>query len=123
MKTHHLLTLILYLDDDEKVKTPLLLTLILYLDDDEKVKTHHLLTLILYLDDDEKVKTHHLLTLLLRMRQICCHPGLIKGMLDQETKEAEGIIEEDGEDLDLLSKLEDMTINKESKGSIYIGLS
>jgi len=68
-----------------------------------------------YQDDDEKVKTHHLLTLLLRMRQICCHPGLIKGMLDQETKEAEGIIEEDGEDLDLLSKLEDMTINKESK--------
>jgi len=68
-----------------------------------------------YQDDDEKVKTHHLLTLLLRMRQICCHPGLIKGMLDQETKEAEGIIEEDGEDLDLLSKMGDMTINKESK--------
>jgi len=64
--------------------------------------------------DDEKVKAHHLLTLLLRMRQICCHPGLIKGMLDQEIRATEGI-EEEGEDIDLISKLEDMTINKEEK--------
>jgi len=66
-----------------------------------------------YKDDGDDVKVHHLLTLLLRMRQICCHPGLIKGMLDQETREAEGI-EEDGEELDLISKMEDMNITKES---------
>jgi len=57
---------------------------------------------------------HHLLTLLLRMRQICCHPYLIKGMIDQETRQSEGI-EEHGEELDLISQLEDMTLSKEKE--------
>merc|ERR1719419_2126344 len=55
------------------------------------------------------VKAHHLLVLLLRLRQICCHPGLIKGMLDQDTKVSEGI-EEDGEDIDLISAMQDMDL-------------
>merc|ERR1712112_327982 len=53
------------------------------------------------------VKAHHLLVLLLRLRQICNHPGLIKGMIDQDTKVAEGI-EEGGEEMDLISAMEDM---------------
>ena len=57
------------------------------------------------------VKAHHLLVLLLRLRQICDHPGLIRSMLDTETKVSEGI-EEDGEDLDLISAMEDMNIEK-----------
>eukprot|EP00092_Neocalanus_flemingeri_P036978 GFUD01040257.1.p1 GENE.GFUD01040257.1~~GFUD01040257.1.p1 ORF type:complete len:1284 (-),score=419.89 GFUD01040257.1:168-4019(-) len=56
------------------------------------------------------VKAHHLLVLLLRLRQICCHPGLIKSMLDQEEKIAEGI-EEEGEEVDLISAMEDMDIS------------
>jgi len=55
------------------------------------------------------VKAHHLLVLLLRLRQICCHPGLIKSMLDQDTKVSEGI-EEDGEDVDLISAMQDMDL-------------
>ena len=57
------------------------------------------------------VKAHHLLVLLLRLRQICNHPGLIKSMLDAETKVSEGI-DEDGEDVDLISAMEDMNIDK-----------
>ena len=38
------------------------------------------------------IKAHHLLVLLLRLRQICNHPGLIKTMLEEETKVAEGNI-------------------------------
>lgn len=38
------------------------------------------------------IKAHHLLVLLLRLRQICNHPGLIKTMLEEETKANEGKI-------------------------------
>lgn len=63
-------------------------------------------------DTEGDVKVHHLLTLLLRLRQITCHPYLINGMIDQEARQSEGI-EEDGEELDLISKLEDMNLSKE----------
>merc|ERR1719195_1973332 len=63
------------------------------------------------------VKAHHLLVLLLRLRQICDHPGLIRSMLDAETKVSEGI-EEDGEDLDLISAMEDMDITKDGARSV-----
>ena len=59
------------------------------------------------------VKAHHLLVLLLRLRQICNHPGLIQSMLDTETKQSEGIEDQDGEDMDLISAMEDININKE----------
>jgi len=62
------------------------------------------------------VKAHHLLVLLLRLRQICNHPRLIKSMLDEDTKVAEGI-EEDGEDVDLISRMEDMDLGADKKGS------
>merc|ERR1712098_975148 len=59
------------------------------------------------------VKAHHLLVLLLRLRQICNHPGLIQSMLDTETKQSEGIEDQDGEDMDLISAMEDINLNKE----------
>ena len=58
------------------------------------------------------VKAHHLLVLLLRLRQICNHPGLIRTMLDTDTKQNEGI-EEEGEEVDLISRMEDMDITKD----------
>ena len=58
------------------------------------------------------VKAHHLLVLLLRLRQICNHPGLIRTMLDTETKQNEGI-EEEGEEVDLISAMEDMDITRD----------
>jgi transcription termination factor 2 len=55
------------------------------------------------------VKAHHMLVLLLRLRQICCHPGLIKM--------SEGIGEE-GEDIDLISAVEDMNISNTGNRNI-----
>jgi len=62
------------------------------------------------------IKAHHLLVLLLRLRQICNHPTLIQGMLDQDTKISEGI-EEGGEELDLISAMEDLNVSQESEES------
>ncbi len=67
--------------------------------------------------DGKEVKAHHLLVLLLRLRQICCHPGLIKSMLDSEARSVAGSIEnkelgEEGADEDLISQLADMSIGK-----------
>eukprot|EP00095_Tigriopus_kingsejongensis_P001924 maker-scaffold246_size239296-snap-gene-0.19 protein:Tk01924 transcript:maker-scaffold246_size239296-snap-gene-0.19-mRNA-1 annotation:"transcription termination factor 2" len=60
------------------------------------------------------VKAHHILVLLLRLRQICSHPGLIKTMLDSDSKAAEGI-DEEGDDIDLVSQLADLSIAPGSK--------
>ena len=62
------------------------------------------------------VKAHHLLVLLLRLRQICNHPGLIRSMLDTDTKQNEGI-EEEGEEMDLISAMEDMDITRDQGGT------
>ena len=59
------------------------------------------------------VKAHHLLVLLLRLRQICNHPGLIKSMLDTDTMQYEGI-EDSGEEVDLISAMEDMNITRDT---------
>lgn len=37
---------------------------------------------------DREIKAHEILTLLLRLRQICCHPGLTKGSLEKYDGEA-----------------------------------
>lgn len=66
---------------------------------------------------DKNVKTHHLLVLLLRLRQICSHPGLIRSMLDAESRVNEGIEDEIGEEADLVSQLADMSLSsKAGKG-------
>jgi hypothetical protein len=51
-----------------------------------------------------------------RMRQLCCHPGLIKGMLDPESVSHE-VIEDGGEDIDLISRLEVMNLEKDESGT------
>lgn len=68
--------------------------------------------------DGKEVKAHHLLVLLLRLRQICCHPGLIKSMLDAESKANEGLEDDQGEDIDLISQMANMSIVKNKEGSV-----
>ncbi|XP_067615114.1 transcription termination factor 2 [Eurosta solidaginis] len=59
------------------------------------------------------VKSHEILVLLLRLRQICCHPGLIDAMLD-DADNAENM-ESDSDDeklkIDLLEQLNKLAIN------------
>ena len=64
-----------------------------------------------------KVKAHHLLVLLLRLRQICCHPSLITNMLDQTTKAGEGI-EEEGDEIDLISAMGDINLSNEKGNDV-----
>ncbi|XP_071522203.1 uncharacterized protein [Panulirus ornatus] len=54
----------------------------------------------------KEVKAHHLLVLLLRLRQICCHPSLIQGMIETESNE----IEEPGTEMDLVSQMANMSL-------------
>ncbi|XP_015113153.1 chromodomain-helicase-DNA-binding protein 7 [Diachasma alloeum] len=44
-----------------------------------------------FLERRGNVSRHHILTLILRLRQICCHPCLIKSMLEQEDFEEAGV--------------------------------
>jgi hypothetical protein len=55
------------------------------------------------------------------MRQLCCHPGLIKGMLDPESVSHE-VIEDGGEDIDLISRLEVMNLEKDESGTYFVDL-
>ncbi|XP_037776310.1 transcription termination factor 2-like [Penaeus monodon] len=60
----------------------------------------------------ENVKAHHLLVLLLRLRQICCHPSLIKGMVETEGSDADGLegSTKDSMELDLASQMAEMSL-------------
>ncbi|XP_053668446.1 transcription termination factor 2 [Anopheles marshallii] len=66
-------------------------------------------------DDGKEVKQHQILVLLLRLRQICCHPGLIYEMLSDDD---EGALELSGADeasldseVDLLGQLNKLKLN------------
>nr|XP_045587000.1 transcription termination factor 2-like [Procambarus clarkii] len=63
-----------------------------------------------------EVKTHQLLVLILRLRQICCHPSLIKQILEPESKDIDGIDvnSEDGCDLDLVDQMANMSLQSAS---------
>lgn len=58
---------------------------------------------------NQKIKHYQILVAFLRLRQICCHPSLITGMLHQDMANLGDIQDEDGfnnqEDLDLLNHL------------------
>lgn len=61
----------------------------------------------------KEVKSHEILVLLLRLRQICCHPGLIHAMLHDEdddlnTSESRGEV-----DTALLAELSNLNIEKD----------
>ena len=62
-----------------------------------------------------EVNASEILTLLLRLRQICCHSGLISAMLDKDAAdEIEGHDESHGNAAtDLVSQLENLNINEE----------
>ncbi|KAH8404911.1 hypothetical protein KR222_010414, partial [Zaprionus bogoriensis] len=66
----------------------------------------------------KEVKSHEILVLLLRLRQICCHPGLIDSMLegDDSSKLGYGGSDENTPEIDLLAQLNKLSIN-DSGGS------
>lgn len=49
--------------------------------------------------------------LLLRLRQVCCHPALIHAMLDQEDVKQSGIMDTENFDIDLLSRVNNMSLD------------
>ncbi|XP_075220225.1 transcription termination factor lodestar [Lycorma delicatula] len=63
------------------------------------------------------VKTHEILVLLLRLRQICCHPALMKSMIEKDGMIQDGIHDVDGSDIDLLEKMSSMTVNDSDRES------
>ncbi|XP_023179025.2 transcription termination factor 2 [Drosophila hydei] len=73
---------------------------------------------------NKEVRSHEILVLLLRLRQICCHPGLIDAMLEEE---GTGKMDDESDsytpEIDLLAQLNKMTINDSasSTGSRHSG--
>ncbi|KAL7034574.1 hypothetical protein ACKWTF_008009 [Chironomus riparius] len=72
---------------------------------------------------EREVKAHEILTLLLRLRQVCCHPGLVKQAIashemdvdiDQGEKEQENTSVNDS-DIDILKKLQNMRIDENNE--------
>ncbi|KAM8703614.1 hypothetical protein ACLKA7_008266 [Drosophila subpalustris] len=63
-----------------------------------------------------EVKSHEILVLLLRLRQICCHPGLIDAMLEDESSGNMGHddTQEDSPEIDLLAHLNKLAITDDS---------
>nr|AAM48446.1 RE70645p [Drosophila melanogaster]AAV36858.1 RE74565p [Drosophila melanogaster] len=64
----------------------------------------------------KEVKSHDILVLLLRLRQICCHPGLIDAMLDGEESQTMGDHSSDSDtpEIDLLAQLNKLAITDTS---------
>ncbi|XP_022229879.2 transcription termination factor 2 [Drosophila obscura] len=64
----------------------------------------------------KEVKSHEILVLLLRLRQICCHPGLIDSMLEGEEAKNMDADDSAGESLeiDLLAQLNKLAIKDNS---------
>lgn len=73
------------------------------------------------------VKTHEILVLLLRLRQICVHPSLIHSMLDEEDIEDSDIREKENVNSDLVSQMNNITLeesenNEEETNEKEIGI-
>ncbi|XP_037729612.1 transcription termination factor 2 [Drosophila subpulchrella] len=66
-----------------------------------------------------EVKSHDILVLLLRLRQICCHPGLIDAMLDgEDAQNVDGhSSDSDSPEIDLLAQLNKLAITDNSTES------
>lgn len=66
----------------------------------------------------KEVKSHEILVLLLRLRQICCHPGLIDAMLEDGAGKMEhGDCDSYTPEIDLLAQLNKMNINDNGSSS------
>ncbi|CAH1403717.1 unnamed protein product [Nezara viridula] len=57
------------------------------------------------------IKTHHILVLLLRLRQTCCHPSLVTEFIDKQEIGKDGIEDNEGNDLDLVEQMMNLSIN------------
>ncbi|KAH8385617.1 hypothetical protein KR200_003580, partial [Drosophila serrata] len=67
---------------------------------------------------NREVKSHEILVLLLRLRQICCHPGLIDAMLEgEEAVHGHDSSDSDSPELDLLAQLNKLAITDTSQSS------
>ncbi|XP_034117250.2 transcription termination factor 2 [Drosophila albomicans] len=63
----------------------------------------------------KEVKSHEILVLLLRLRQICCHPGLIDAMLEEDNGDvSNGDSIETSSEIDLLAQLNKLAISDSS---------
>ncbi|XP_055613761.1 transcription termination factor 2 [Uranotaenia lowii] len=63
----------------------------------------------------DEVKQHQILVLLLRLRQICCHPGLIHQMLEDDDGNFDvSTVEDQSSELDILEELEKMKLTDTS---------
>lgn len=64
-----------------------------------------------------EIKSHQILVLLLRLRQICCHPGLVNSMLDDEQcgKDLDSsTAQSDGpDDMDLLGEISRLNLEED----------
>ncbi|XP_050421158.1 transcription termination factor 2-like [Adelges cooleyi] len=60
------------------------------------------------LKDNKDIQAHHILVLLLRLRQLCCHPCLMKNMLESDNLKADGI--QNTNDLELIDQMSRMSI-------------
>jgi transcription termination factor 2 len=74
---------------------------------------------------DHEVQTHEILTLILRLRQVCCHPGLMKKFLENKELTSESLnssfaIEKGGNDSDveIMNRLQNMKIGDESDDNV-----
>ncbi|XP_059048235.1 transcription termination factor 2 [Achroia grisella] len=81
--------------------------------DSEYAKMHKKM---IALQGAKPVKSHEILVLLLRLRQVCCHCGLIAAMLDEESTED---IQQDPAGQDLLAELSKLSLedSKSKSGS------
>jgi transcription termination factor 2 len=68
---------------------------------------------------DREIKSHEILTLLLRLRQICCHPGLVKSVLEDGDINKEELDNDlnasaNDSDVDILNKLQNLKIGDQN---------
>lgn len=66
-----------------------------------------------------EVQSHQILVLLLRLRQICCHPGMINQMLeDNLSGMGDSLVDDSLSDVDLLDQINKLNLEEESGGNI-----
>ncbi|KAJ8963879.1 hypothetical protein NQ314_005315 [Rhamnusium bicolor] len=66
---------------------------------------------LLHLNKVKDIKQHEILVLLLRLRQICCHPSLITGMLHENMEElGDDYNQDESEELNLLDQLNNLSL-------------
>ncbi|XP_008199533.2 transcription termination factor 2 [Tribolium castaneum] len=78
---------------------------------------------LLKLNRVKEVSQHEILVLLLRLRQICCHPSLIKQMLQGDEDLGNADDQEESEELNLLEQLNRLNIHEEEEPRVAANLA